>query len=80
MENIATLRHPNIGHYIAMEHKSDSFGTITLEIVTEYVGGGTLARLLRAGPLSPEVMGSALSWDCERWFSPIHTRARLATL
>ena len=51
------VRHPNLVQYLSMNHTYRD-NKITVEIVMEYVGGGSVSSLLRnpdCGPVGEEV-------------------------
>ncbi len=53
------VRHPNLVQYLSMSH-SYREGTITVEVIMEYVGGGSASGILRnpdCGPVRGEVRG-----------------------
>ncbi len=53
------IQHPNLVQYLGMSHVySESTNQITVEVVMEYVGGGSVCSWLRnpdCGPIKGEV-------------------------
>ncbi len=52
-----SVRHPNLVQYLSMSHAYRE-GKITVEVVLEYVGGGSVSSVLRnpdCGPVRGEV-------------------------